>query len=534
MEDATEDDDLTENVAPLRMSMEDLIKFAAPEEIDGERRWPARSMVVPLKGTLSRDRLRDMPDELVYAIAGALDDAAIEMEEWAEGKKTHAVNCGEMAWKYHSQVPILGEIDRVIAEGEESSMANGELVSRVRGLAAQIKAGMERQIGAWEVTVLTRIADEATKVLSKFSQSREALVKRGDELEELVSHADLAEKAIAQEIKEEEHLASMRSQIAKTAERTKEVQADVCRLEQELAALELRQQAVAAKKAALLEGKARREERAKAAAKRSASVVRLMELEAKSIGLEKEALEMKEKLDVQLGLRLWCQPITLLPDEVMVAFAAPHDWGLNHQLKFVVDESSAASGTCAMVRGPKPEKRGVFSKKGGMAIVGDRNSASGRLSRLIFEGERGIFGGAGGMAVSGLAGVKTVAGMRTEVQNAEWFVSRAYSLLQEVHDLEKKYACTVTVVDQYVASAAVEIAAVLCVEVANWRSKQKLVRLRFGLSTSFACLVGAPRVEVDIGSLEVSVVDEAIRKAGGDRAGLMSITKGVEAAAACM
>ncbi|CAM9856090.1 unnamed protein product, partial [Ectocarpus sp. 12 AP-2014] len=103
--------------------------------------------------------------------------------------------------------------------------------------------------------------------------------------------------------------------------------------------------------------------------------------------------------------------------------------------------------------------------------------------------------------------------MRTEVQNAEWFVSRAYSLLQEVHDLEKKYACTVTVVDQYVASAAVEIAAVLCVEVANWRSKQKLVRLRFGLSTSFACLVGAPRVEVDIGSLEVSVVDEAIRKA---------------------
>ncbi|CAM9856160.1 unnamed protein product, partial [Ectocarpus sp. 12 AP-2014] len=259
MEDATEDDDLTENVAPLRMSMEDLIKFAAPEEIDGERRWPARSMVVPLKGTLSRDRLRDMPDELVYAIAGALDDAAIEMEEWAEGKKTHAVNCGEMAWKYHSQVPILGEIDRVIAEGEESSMANGELVSRVRGLAAQIKAGMERQIGAWEVTVLTRIADEATKVLSKFSQSREALVKRGDELEELVSHADLAEKAIAQEIKEEEHLASMRSQIAKTAERTKEVQADVCRLEQELAALELRQQAVAAKKAALLEGKARRE-----------------------------------------------------------------------------------------------------------------------------------------------------------------------------------------------------------------------------------------------------------------------------------
>lgn len=47
-------------------------------------------------------------------------------QEWAEGKRTHAVNCGEMAWKYHSQVPILGEIDRVISEGEASSAANGE------------------------------------------------------------------------------------------------------------------------------------------------------------------------------------------------------------------------------------------------------------------------------------------------------------------------------------------------------------------------------------------------------------------------
>ena len=38
--------------------------------------------------------------------------------------------------------------------------------------------------------------------------------------------------------------------------------------------------------------------------------------------------------------------------------------------------------------------------------------------------------------------------------------------------------------------------AVLCIEVANWRSRQKLVRLRFRLSTSFACLVGPPEVEV--------------------------------------
>lgn len=35
---------------------------------------------------------------------------------------------------------------------------------------------------------------------------------------------------------------------------------------------------------------------------------------------------------MQLGLRLWCQPITLLPDEVVVAYAAPHDRALKHQV----------------------------------------------------------------------------------------------------------------------------------------------------------------------------------------------------------
>lgn len=40
----------------------------------------------------------------------------------------------------------------------------GELSSRVRGLATQIKAGLERQWGAWEVSVLERMADEAGKV----------------------------------------------------------------------------------------------------------------------------------------------------------------------------------------------------------------------------------------------------------------------------------------------------------------------------------------------------------------------------------
>ena len=36
---------------------------------------------------------------------------------------------------------------------------------------------------------------------------------------------------------------------------------------------------------------------------------------------------------MQLGLRLWCQPITLLPDEVVVAYAAPHDRTLKHQVR---------------------------------------------------------------------------------------------------------------------------------------------------------------------------------------------------------
>ncbi len=51
-----------------------------------------------------------------------------------------------------------------------------------------------------------------------------------------------------------------------------------------------RVQEMADKKAALLEGKARREARTRAVAKRSASVVRLMELEAEAIRLEKEAV----------------------------------------------------------------------------------------------------------------------------------------------------------------------------------------------------------------------------------------------------
>lgn len=55
-------------------------------------------------------------------------------------------------------------------------------------------------------------------------------------------------------------------------------------------------QEIAAKKAALLEGKARREERIKAVASRSASVVRLMELESDSIRNEKEAVVSQHAL----------------------------------------------------------------------------------------------------------------------------------------------------------------------------------------------------------------------------------------------
>lgn len=60
------------------------------------------------------------------------------------------------------------------------------------------------------------------------------------------------------------------------------------------------------------------------------------------------------------------------------------------------------------------------------------------------------------------------------------------------------YACTTTAVenDNDDDGSRAKGVAVLCVEVANWRSKHKLVRLRFRLSTPFACCVGAPEVEV--------------------------------------
>ena len=64
---------------------------------------------------------------------------------------------------------------------------------------------------------------------------------------------------------------------------------------------------MAAKKASLVERQAQREAKTKAAAKRSASVVRLMELESKGIRLERDALVSLAKRRCFLGsiFRVW-------------------------------------------------------------------------------------------------------------------------------------------------------------------------------------------------------------------------------------
>lgn len=65
-------------------------------------------------------------------------------------------------------------------------------------------------------------------------------------------------------------------------------------------------------------------------------------------------------------------------------------------------------------------------------LCNPQNSASGRLSRLIFEEKGGLFSVGVGAAVAGIGRVKNVTEVTTQVQTAEWFVGRAYSLLQEV------------------------------------------------------------------------------------------------------
>lgn len=37
-------------------------------------------------------------------------------------------------------------------------------------------------------------------------------------------------------------------------------------------------------------------------------------------------------LDVQLGLRLWSQPVKLHRDQVVLSFAAPHSLSLRHEV----------------------------------------------------------------------------------------------------------------------------------------------------------------------------------------------------------
>lgn len=55
------------------------MKFVAPEMATGESQ-PFSSTIVPPGGMFPQERLRGMPDELIYAMAAALNDAAAEME----------------------------------------------------------------------------------------------------------------------------------------------------------------------------------------------------------------------------------------------------------------------------------------------------------------------------------------------------------------------------------------------------------------------------------------------------------------------
>lgn len=63
------------------------MKFVAPEMVNGESRsesQPFSSTIVPTGEVFPRERLKSMPDELVYAMATALNDAAVEMEVCCE------------------------------------------------------------------------------------------------------------------------------------------------------------------------------------------------------------------------------------------------------------------------------------------------------------------------------------------------------------------------------------------------------------------------------------------------------------------
>lgn len=55
------------------------MKFVAPEMSVGESH-AFSSTIVPPGGMFPKERLRGMPDELIYTMAAALDAAAAEME----------------------------------------------------------------------------------------------------------------------------------------------------------------------------------------------------------------------------------------------------------------------------------------------------------------------------------------------------------------------------------------------------------------------------------------------------------------------
>lgn len=59
--------------------MQDFISFVTPEMAGSEAQAVSSAVVLP-GGVFSPERLRGMPDELVYAMAAALQEAAAEME----------------------------------------------------------------------------------------------------------------------------------------------------------------------------------------------------------------------------------------------------------------------------------------------------------------------------------------------------------------------------------------------------------------------------------------------------------------------
>ncbi|CAM9374817.1 unnamed protein product [Ascophyllum nodosum] len=287
--------------------------------------FPIQSVVVS-PGSGSRDM--EIPDGLLHALASTLNAASDEMEDKVAVVHEHAEAVVETAWRLHTDAPILAEIDHAIATravGDGKAMG---MVRRVRDMAKQIKSNLVTEWKAWEVEVMTRLNIEAEKALAQVSKTGSASTARGNQIEEMISQTDWARRSI----KREESRASIRSRIEKTEAALAQTRSEIGSLETELEALRKLKEEAARKKVVLKEGKSRRQERTNAADKRRGSVVELMDLETKSIQLEREALAWNEKLKMQMGLMLWSRPVKLLPHEVVLSYAAPHDSTLHHQV----------------------------------------------------------------------------------------------------------------------------------------------------------------------------------------------------------